>query len=97
MQNNKKVNDLRIRSKSVDKIESDKKAYIKKLETRITDYNQRASGASDARSRKVWNDQATSQREVLSNYKAKMDKISPSANSKKIKLSLTKARRKAGR
>jgi predicted nucleic acid-binding Zn-ribbon protein len=97
MQNQKKVNDLRIQSKSVDKIKSDKKAYIKKVETRIKDASQKASKASDALSRKAWTQQADGQREVLSNYKAKMDKISPSANSKKIKLDLTKARRKAGR
>ena len=97
MQNQKKVNDLRIQSKSVDKIKSDKKTYIKKLETRIKDTSQKASKAPDALSRKVWTQQADGQRKVLSNYEAKMDKISPSANSKKIKSDLNKARRKAGR
>jgi len=97
MQNNKKVKALRAENKSRDKINKNKAEYVAKLETRIKNYEQKASETKHSLERKAYKEQAASTTKVLNEYKEKMGNISPDTDRKKVKTDLVKARRKASR
>jgi hypothetical protein len=97
MQTNKKVNTLRIENKSRDKINKNKNAYVNKLETRIKNYDQKASETKHSWERKTYKEQAASTRKALKGYKETMGEINLDSDRKKVKADLVKARRKANR
>ena len=97
MQNNKKVNALRTENKSRDKIHKNKVEYVAKLETRIKNYDQKASETKHSWERKTYKEQAASTRKALNEYKETMGKINLDSNRKKVKADLAKARREASR